>query len=253
MSTPARTPLIERSAPWGDVVRALAAAQKSNRNAQAYSRWINRPFGRLFAATAYKLGMGPNQVSLVSACFTFTGIALIATMTPGVAMGLLVSALLVIGYALDSADGQVARLRGGGSLAGEWLDHVLDAFKMSSFHLAVAVMWFRNLDGWPVASTLIPIGYAVVASVFFFAIILTDLLERGAGRKKADRRAGDEKAPIWTSLAGIPVDYGFLSLVMVLLGWLPVWRIVYIALAACNALLLLLQLGRWYARLSRDA
>ena len=49
----------------------------------------------------------------------------------------------MLGYALDSADGQLARLRGGGSLTGEWLDHVIDSFKISTLHLAVLVMAYR--------------------------------------------------------------------------------------------------------------
>ena len=99
---------------WRQLRRDLATAQKSNRNAPAYSRWVNRPLGRIFAATAFKLGLTPNQVTAISAVFTFAGIGVLATGTPSWWLGVLVAALLVLGYALDSADGQLARLRGGG-------------------------------------------------------------------------------------------------------------------------------------------
>lgn len=250
MSVLDRVALVPRDAPWGEVRDALARAQKTNRNAQAYSRWVNRPLGRVLAATAYRWGISPDTISLVSACFSFTGIALVAVLPPTVTTGVLVAALLVVGYALDSADGQVARLQGGGSLAGEWLDHILDAFKTSGFHLAVAVMWFRHLEGWSVATTLVPLAFALQASVWFFGIILTDLLLRGAGVKRAELRAEDEAAPVLTSLLGIPVDYGVLCLLMGLLGWFPVWRIAYTVLAVVNIALLFLQLGRWYRRVS---
>ena len=51
--------------------------------------------------------------------------------------------LLVVGYAFDAADGQLARLRGGGIIAGEWLDHMVDAIKVASLHLAVLVGLYR--------------------------------------------------------------------------------------------------------------
>ena len=158
---------------WNQLRHDLAKAQKSNRNAPAYSRWVNRPLGRIFAAAAFKLGLTPNQVTAISAVFTFAGIGVLATGTPSWWLGLLVAGLLVLGYALDSADGQLARLRGGGSPAGEWLDHVVDATKLATFHLAVAVFWFRSLGDWPLATVFIPLAFAAQASVWFFGIVIT--------------------------------------------------------------------------------
>jgi phosphatidylglycerophosphate synthase len=48
----------------------------------------------------------------------------------------LITVVLVLGYALDAADGQLARLRGGGSSLGEWLDHMIDSAKVVGPHLA---------------------------------------------------------------------------------------------------------------------
>jgi len=245
-----RTPLIERSQPWSAIKAALAAAQKSNRNAPAYSRWVNRPAGRVLAATAYKLGLGPNAISLISAACTLTGIVLIATLRPSVPGGLLITVLLVLGYALDSADGQVARLQGGGTLAGEWLDHVLDAFKAAGFHLAVVIAWVQNPEGWPFWSVLVPLAFLLQATVFFFTLILTDLLLRNAGVKKQVMAIEEARPPIWTSLLGIPVDYGFLCLTFLLWGWFPRSGWVYSAIAAAALLLLAAQLVRWYRRVS---
>lgn len=220
--TQQRTPLVERTAPWGVVHSTLRQAQKSNRNAPAYSRWVNRPVGRVFAATGYRLGLSPNMISLISALFTFTGIVLLALATPSLLIGVTVAALLVIGYALDSADGQVARLQGGGSLAGEWLDHVIDAFKTSSFHLAVAIMWVRNLDGWDLWTATVPLVFALQASAWFFTIILTDLLLRNAGAKQQVLAHSEGAQSTLTSIVALLLDYGFLSWTMVLLGWFDV-------------------------------
>jgi phosphatidylglycerophosphate synthase len=176
----------------------LGAAQKGRgRGAPAYSLYVNRPVGRVIAAGAYAVGLTPNQVTAVSAGLTFTGIVLLATVPPSLLLGVVVWLLLAAGYAWDSADGQVARLRGGGSLAGEWLDHVVDAAKLVSLHVAVAVGAFRFFDA-PVAWILVPLGFAIVATVAFFGMILNDLLRARAAwprrRRREDRRRCDRSS-----------------------------------------------------------
>src|SRR5690606_41281534 len=84
----------------------LRYAQKSTKGAPAYSRFVNRKAGRVLAAAAYRIGATPNQVTAVSALFTYAGIAVIALVPPAPPVGILVTALLVVGYALDAADGQ---------------------------------------------------------------------------------------------------------------------------------------------------
>lgn len=243
-------PLIAATEPWGAVRDALAAAQKSNRNAPAYSRWVNRPLGRIFAATGYRAGLTPNQITAISAVFTFTGIALLATCTPSWPIGVVIAGLLVIGYALDSADGQVARLRGGGTPAGEWLDHVIDSIKMGGIHIAIAVMWTRNLGDWPLWTVLIPLVFQIQSSVNFTGLLLTDLVMRAAGAKKPVLAKDEARPSIVMSLIGIPADYGFLALTMALLGWFPGWRWIYTLLMVLNVALLGILLIRWYRRVA---
>lgn len=241
-----RQPLADPRASLGQVVAALAAAQKSNRNAPAYSRWVNRPIGRVFAAVAFKLGLTPNQVTLLSACFTFSGVAVVAVGSP--ALGWLVAFLLVIGYALDSADGQLARLRGGGSASGEWLDHFFDALKASSLHVAVTILWWRNLGGFPEWSLLIPLTFTIVAAVYFFGMILTEILLRRSGPATTPA-SGSERAPVLMSLVALVNDYGLLCLSMLLMPWFDAWRWVYALLMVGNLLLLAVQSLRWYRRI----
>lgn len=227
----------------------LKEAQKSSKGAAAYSRYINRPLGRPMAATAYALRMTPTQVTIVSAAFTLTGVVLIALLPPSVWSSILVAVLLVLGYALDSADGQLARLTGTGSLAGEWLDHFFDSIKLATIHLAVLVCWFRFYDV-PDLWLLVPLAFAACANVFFFGIIAADFLRR---IHRLEHPQGPAEAPreAWRSgglysLAVIPTDYGFLCLVFALLWWQPVFIAIYTALAAINALMLLLAALRWY-------
>lgn len=235
-----------------DVVRQLVAAQKSNRGAAGYSRWVNRPIGRQFAAVAHLAGLSPNQVSLVSAVFTCGGIALVATVRPSWWQAVIVVLTLVIGYALDSADGQVARLQGSGSPAGEWLDHVLDALKISTFHLAVAISWFRWYDLHDAGWLLIPLAFGAISAVFFFTLMLSDMLRRiarvesGGTSVTTSTVNPNEAAPMLRSIVVLPNDYGVLCLTMVLLPAQTAFIVLYSVLAACNLLFLLAGCARWF-------
>lgn len=242
------------SAPSGhrELVARLSTAQKSNRGAAGYSRWVNRPLGRQFAAAAFRLGMSPNQVSVLSAVCTFTAIALVATVQLSWYAGVGITVLLVLGYALDSADGQVARLSGAGSTAGEWLDHVFDALKISTFHLAVAICWFRHYPHDHRSLLLVPLGFSAVSAVFFFALILSDMLRRIAGLKVGGTgitKASvdpDERAPILRSLVVLPNDYGVLCLTMVLLPLHTTFTAVYTVLLGANVVFLGAGCVRWF-------
>lgn len=240
---------VTRASPWRDVVSALSGAQKSNVNAAAYSRWVNRPAGRLLAATAYKLGMTPDQVTALSACASFAGVAVIAVYPPTPLVGIVVALLLVVGYALDSADGQLARLRGGGKPSGEWLDHVIDCAKVASVHLGVLVAWYRHGDGWPAASLFIPLLFSLQQSVYFFGMVLTDLLMRNAG-VRPNRPQSGAPAGVRGSLLALPMDYGLLCLLFLLYGWPGTWRWAYAALLVLNVLALAVQLVRWRRRMA---
>jgi len=229
---------------YREVRRRLAAAQKSSKGAPAYSRFVNRPLGRAIAAGAFLMGRTPNQVTAVSAALSFAAIALLALARPTVLVGLLVATLLVAGYAFDAADGQLARLRGGGSPAGEWLDHMVDAAKISSLHLAVLVMAYRFLDlrpGW----LLVPVGFCIVNAVAFFGMILNDLLrQRHAAATGVPVQRGESST--LRSLLVVPTDYGFLCVAFALLGAHTLFFGVYTLFFAGYAGFLLLAVVKWF-------
>ncbi|MDT3345463.1 CDP-alcohol phosphatidyltransferase family protein [Microbacterium aquilitoris] len=231
-----------------ETLARLRGAQKGHaRGAPAYSVYVNRRIGRLFAAVAYRWGLTPNQVTMVSALHTFAGIAVIATVPPSWWAGAVVAALLVAGYAWDSADGQVARLRGGGSIAGEWLDHFVDAVKIASLHLAVLVGLYRFGDVDEVV-LLVPIGFSVVATATFFGMILNDLLKAARGVASTHARAGGTFA---RSMLLLPTDFGVLCLAFVLWGASPLFLLVYGALFAVNALFLCAAAVKWFREMRR--
>jgi phosphatidylglycerophosphate synthase len=233
---------------FAEVVARLAAAQKKRApGAPAYSIYVNRPLGRLLAAAAYLAGLTPNAVTAISAVFTFSAILVIAIVPTGPVIGVAIGLLLIVGYALDSADGQVARLRGGGSPAGEWLDHVVDAGKISSLHLAVLVSWWRFLELPSELLLLVPLGFAIVAAVLFFAMILNDFLR---ARDHSESRARSPGGGI-RSLLMLPTDYGVLCIAFLFFGAPAVFVPVYGLLFVANVAFALLALPKWFREIGR--
>lgn len=215
-------------------LRRLRSAQKSAKGAPPYSLYVNRPLGRVFAAAAYQIGLTPNQITGVSAAFTFAGILALA-MAPAITVaGVTVALLLIVGYAFDAADGQLARLRGNGTMLGEWLDHMIDAVKVVALHLAVVVSMYRNFDVSPVW-LVVPLVFSVASSVHFFGMILIDLL----GRLRRARAGVPDPSPAsanrLVTVLKLPTDYGVFCLVFLVLGWHVAFLALYTFFAAATA------------------
>ncbi|MFE6664619.1 CDP-alcohol phosphatidyltransferase family protein [Streptomyces sp. NPDC057697] len=231
----------------GTVLRELRGAQKPAKGVSLYSRYVNRPAGRVLAAAAYRLGMTPNQVTSVSAAFTFAAIASVALVRPSSWLAVAVYAGLVIGFALDSADGQLARLTGRGGPDGEWLDHVVDCAKMILVHTAVLISFHRfgrlPGEGW----LLLPLGFLFTAVLTFCAGLLREQLGRAAARPGAD--SGTAPVPRLRAVALLPADYGVFCVVFLLLGAPTAFRFGYAALATVHALFLVAFLTKWFREL----
>ncbi|MFE7618733.1 CDP-alcohol phosphatidyltransferase family protein [Streptomyces sp. NPDC057496] len=251
----------------GTVMRELRGAQKTAKGVSLYSRYVNRPAGRVLAAGAYRIGMTPNQVTLLSAVFTFSAIASVALVRPSWGLATLVWGGLVVGFALDSADGQLARLTGRGGPDGEWLDHVVDCAKMILVHTAVLISFRRFFDlpseGW----LLLPLGFLFAAVLTFCAGLLREQLGKAqpAGTQPGKAQpagtqpggaavppgAGGTATPVsrLRALALLPADYGVFCLVFLLLGDRTAFRLGYAVLAAVHALFLVMFLAKWFREL----
>lgn len=246
---------------YAEVLGRLAPAQKSNRGAAGYTRWINRPLGRRVAAVAYLRGLVPNQLSAANATLTAAAFVLIASVRPSTTTSIAAALVLLCGYVFDSADGQLARLRGSGSPAGEWLDHVMDAVKCTAVHCVVAIAWFRFYDLKHEALLLIPLAYCVVNSGFFFGIMLAEQLRRvaranaradsGTHVPVADEPSASDPAPVLRSLIVLPNDYGVLCVVLATLFSSTVFVPVYSFLLLANTVFLLAGSVRWYREMSQ--
>ena len=233
-------------------VQDLGAAQKASAGVPAYTRYVNRPLGRLAAAAAFVLGGTANQVTVLSGLVSLASIGALVLLPAVWWTGLLAGTGLVLGYILDSADGQLARLRGGGSLSGEWLDHVVDAARMPAVHVGVLIGFYRFHDVSTILM-LLPLGFLLVSTVRFFALILAEQMRRYAVPGASDPTGGADGATAddsaIRSMIALPGDFGVLCLVFLTWGSLPVFTALYGLLFAGNTLLLVLSLLRRYGEL----
>lgn len=227
-----------------EVMAALRGAQKQPAaGSPAYSRFVNRRLGRHLAALAFVLRATPDQVSLVSAMATVAALVLVAVAPVGAVVAVVGAGLLVLGYALDSADGQLARLTGRCRPAGEWLDHTIDAFKVSAVHLCVLIGWYHGAHRrGPLL--LAPVVFTVIASGLFFTTWLMERLRREHGRVSSRAAAGPPGTV--RSLLLLPTDFGALILLFLLWGWPTGFAIGYVGLLAGTVLFAVLALPRWF-------
>nr|WP_269449741.1 CDP-alcohol phosphatidyltransferase family protein [Auraticoccus cholistanensis] len=182
----------------------------------------------MIAAAAARVGATPNQVTLVSGLLTLSGLLVVALVPTSVGSAVAATALLALGYAFDSADGQLARLTRSGSPAGEWLDHVVDAGRNPALHLAVLVALFRFSE-LPTAYLWVPLAFTVVVSTRFLALILAEQLR---GPQPATAPDGGQRL---RSLMQLPSDTGVQNLVFLLLPWPTAFATAYGVLFVLNA------------------
>lgn len=229
---------------YRSTIHKLASGQKPATGVSYYTRGVNRPTGKRLAAVAHLLHLSPNQVSLISGAVTASGIILIATVTPSWSVGLAIWLLLTLGFMLDAADGQLARLRGTSSPAGEWLDHILDAGKMVAVHSAVLISWYRYFDV-PPTTLFIPLVFQFAAVVTFVGGTLAALLLRTSNVPKPARSPSNLR-----SVLLLPADYGIFCLIFIGYGSPTAFIVLYSSLAAIRLCFLGAFSFKWFKELS---
>ena len=220
----------------------LAGAQKSTASTPAYLRFVNRKAGGVLAAAGYALRLTPTQLTVLSSAVSFAGIAVLVLRESSVATGVVVSLLLLLGYALDSADGQLARVRGGGSKAGEWLDHVADIAKLSSLHSAVAIAMLRYFELDSLVYLAVPVAFLVANVTQYFGMMLRDKLLPATP-------APPGRSSLLVAWLLQPLDHGSLALAFLVLGMHTLFLWCYGFLALCTVVFSVRSLIKTYRRL----
>lgn len=214
--------------------RIVAASRKEA--GSVYTRYVNRNLAIPFTYVFWRLGLTPNWVSALSFVVTHFGLLVVALGPLSVKVMLVGYVFLVLGFALDSSDGQLARVRGLGSKAGEWVDHTLDMAKILTFNLAIGYVMTREYGPGTGLASL---------SMFAFALnILTHpmlfvggLLWEKLSEKRTERVAseythreesrGSSGFMKWARLFVQGSDYGFRIMMVLLLPWMETFVRVY--------------------------
>lgn len=211
---------------YADAYEQLRRAQKPGAGVPAYTRWVNRSLARYAAAFLASKGVSADGTTALSATFSAVGLVLLALGPISWWTGVAVAVLFAIGYVLDSADGQVARLTGTGSPAGEWLDHVVDAIRTPAIHLCALISWYRHdpvrddISSWLLA---LPVVFTLVAVGHFMSQILAEQLLRARGVRT---NVASDAGPI-RSFVNLPMDAGVTCWVFVLWGAPGVFAVAY--------------------------
>lgn len=108
------------------------------------TRLVSQRLGAVIAWLASRAGFSPSAVTLLGTLvFLLSGI-LYVSLPQGAAYALLCLALLQLAYALDCADGQLARATARTSAFGAWLDVACDYVRNIVLGMAVAIWLARN-------------------------------------------------------------------------------------------------------------
>lgn len=228
--------------PYADARGALASAQKPGAGVPAYLRWINRPLGGQAAAVAAAWGWSPDAVTALSAVLGLAGVGVLAGV-PAWWAGPVAALLLLLGYILDSADGQLARIQGRGGPAGEWLDHVVDGIRAPLVHIAIAIHLLRT-DAHPLVA-LVAVLLSVVVSAWFLSQLLAEKL-----LPKTPRSDDDAQRGILDSFVKQPQDPSTTYALIAIIGLPVLFATLYICLFVWQALFFAASLHRKRAQLT---
>lgn len=159
---------------------------------------FSQRLGAVLAWTAAHAGLRPNAVTLLALLSSLAGAAAYASLPPGFDAAALCIVLTQLGYALDCADGQLARATGTTSRLGGWLDVYCD-------YLVVVALSMAVVQHLLTADSQIPTGALLCVLLFTFG--------------RAGSLHSSTMARIWRSSegAGADVQRGMVRKLFVLL------------------------------------
>ena len=157
---------------------------------------LSLPLTKLFLI----LGVSPNTISWISFSCLLVGAGLIATAhwPYMLAAGLLIQ----LACALDSSDGEVARLTGLSSPKGAWLDAALDRVG-EAFLFAGLGLGLYNQLGTPLAGLYAGGAFAALFVTHALTLLTAQIYGKGTVKEELDTKSLGS----WCSKYGIPPSY----------------------------------------------
>lgn len=195
---------------------------------------------RLGAAAAYlaqRAGLTPSGVTLLGLATFLLAAFLFASLPSGAGATLACAVLMQLAYALDCADGQLARATGRTSAFGAWLDVACDYARCVA--LAFAASWFLARQMAPSTAALCSAAFLAGATI---QIHTATLLRTGAAPALPEGRPGRIR---W--LVTLACDTAVVLLMLALLRGAPALLAAY--LVATGGLYLIVSIYLARARL----
>jgi phosphatidylglycerophosphate synthase len=147
-------------------VHAVRFRRASKAEDAFVATFVHRPVARRLTPVALRLGLTPNQVTLLS---VVVGLAAAASFAVGSAPALVAGALLLqLSLVLDCVDGDVARYRRMFSPVGAWLDASTDRLKEFACYGGLAWGADAGRTGWLLAAAMLTLQTARHASDYTF-------------------------------------------------------------------------------------
>lgn len=136
----------------------LADFHRTNRGGGLFSESVSQWLGAAFAVAAHRLGLRPTALTitnlLLGLATSVTVVALVEPVAAGDVPAWVVGLAALVGwqvaYALDCADGQLARVTGQGSAAGARLDVLCDVAAQIALVTALSTVAVAQRPGTPV-------------------------------------------------------------------------------------------------------
>jgi phosphatidylglycerophosphate synthase len=137
--------------------RRLRDFLATNRGGGLYSEAVSQPFGAAIALASARLGLAPTALTLINLVLGVASSATVIAFAPGVAegsvpawqAGLIALVGWQVAYALDCADGQLARVTGRTSPAGARLDILCDVAVQIALVAALSAAAVAHRPGTP--------------------------------------------------------------------------------------------------------
>ena len=124
----------------------IASTYKARDVEEVVDIYLYRPWGYALAVAAHRLGMTPNQITVVG---------LVVGVVAGhfffyddLRLNLIGIALWMLGQALDGADGQLARMANMRSRLGRMLDGIADNAKFTSLYVHLGLRLVIGVGSW---------------------------------------------------------------------------------------------------------
>lgn len=193
------------------IIESVRTANVHTTKSTPWTNYVNRPIAlplvQLFAAVR----VGPNVVTSASLMVSVAAILILAQNPEAAVNRLSMAVLLQLSYALDIADGTLARLTRQTSVFGQWYDLVIDRLNHTIIVGGIMIVC------WQQASAEYSYFHYHIALLMVLGVSLAHLtavnLRAVVSSRYANRTNGTCCAPTKSVLrivAGTALDYGFL-------------------------------------------